>query len=61
MALYIDGQQVGMTTLPNDLAFGDTTPIHVGSDFPGTQYAGANSRISNLTIYGRPLAAGEIN
>jgi len=61
MALYIDGQQVGMTTLPNDLAFGDATPIHVGSDFPGTQYAGANSRISNLTIYGRPLSAGEIN
>jgi hypothetical protein len=61
MALYIDGQQVGMTTLPNDLAFKDTTPIHIGSDFPGTQYVGADSRISNLTIYGRPLGAGEIN
>jgi Concanavalin A-like lectin/glucanases superfamily len=61
MALYIDGQQVGVATLPNQLTFGDTTPIHVGSDFPGTIYSGANSRMSNLTIYGRALSASEIN
>ena len=60
MALYVDGQQVGQSTLPNTLAFRDSTPIHVGSDFPGSQYRGANGRISNLTIYGRPLAQGEI-
>lgn len=60
MALYVDGQQVGQATLPNDLAFGDTTPIHVGSDFPGSSYRGADGRISNLTIYGRPLGQGEI-
>ncbi|MBX3026385.1 LamG domain-containing protein [bacterium] len=61
MALYVDGQPVGQTTLPNDLVFRDSTPIHVGSDFPGSQYVGANGRISNLTIYGRPLAADEIH
>lgn len=60
MALYVDGVQVGQTTLPNDLAFRDSTPIHVGSDFPGTIYRGANGRISNLTIYGRSLGSGEI-
>jgi hypothetical protein len=60
MALYVDGEQVGQATLPNDLAFGDSTPIHVGSDFPGTQYRGANGRISNLTIYGRALGPAEV-
>lgn len=61
MTMYLDGQQVGQATLPNDVHFSDATPIHVGSDFPGSQYSGANARISNLTIYGRTLGAGEIN
>jgi hypothetical protein len=61
MTLYVDGQQVGQSTLPNDLVFRDTTPIHVGSDFPGSLYAGADGRIRDLRIYGRPLAPGEIN
>lgn len=61
MALYVDGQPVGQATLANDLAFADTTPIHLGSDFPGSQYAGANARISNVRIYGRSLSADEIN
>lgn len=61
MALYVDGEQVGHTSLNNRLRFGPTTPIHVGSDFPGSQYRGANGRISNLFIYGRALGAGEVN
>jgi hypothetical protein len=61
MTLYVDGQQVGQTTLPNELRFRDSTPIHVGSDFPGSQYRGADGRISDLRIYGRPLGAGEIH
>ncbi|MFN8643657.1 MAG: LamG-like jellyroll fold domain-containing protein [Candidatus Binatia bacterium] len=55
MALYVDGVQVGQATLPHELAFGDATaPIHVGSDYSGSQYRSANGRISNLTVYGRP-------
>lgn len=61
MALYVDGEQVGQATVPNELKFGSATPIHVGSDYPGSQYRGANGRISNLTIYGRTLPASEID
>ncbi len=61
MTLYVDGEPVGQSTLTNGPTFKSTTPIHVGSDFPGSQYGSANGRISNLTIYGRPLKAGEVN
>ena len=60
MALYVNGQLVGQAPLPNPLNFNDTTPVHVGSDFPGSSYAGAGGPISTFKIYGRALAAGEI-
>lgn len=60
MALYVNGQLVGQTPLPNPLNFGETTPVHIGSDFPGTSYAGAGGTIGGLKIYGRALGAGEI-
>lgn len=60
MALYVNGQLVGQAPLPNPLNFNDTTPVHVGSDFPGSSYAGAGGPISDFKIYGRALGAGEI-
>jgi hypothetical protein len=60
MALYVNGQLVGQTPLPNPLAFNDTTPVHVGSDFPGSTFTGAGGPISGFKIYGRALGAGEI-
>jgi hypothetical protein len=60
MTLYVDGQPVGQAPIAAGPAFKATTPIHVGSDFPGSQFASASARISNLTIYGRPLGAAEL-
>jgi Concanavalin A-like lectin/glucanases superfamily len=60
MALYVNGQLVGQTPLPNPLAFNDTTPVHVGSDFPGSTFSGAGGPISGFKIYGRALGSGEI-
>lgn len=61
MALYVDGEQVGQTTLSNGLKFSDTTPIHIGSDFAGASYAGAGGQISEFKVYGRALSPDEIN
>jgi hypothetical protein len=60
MTLFINGQEVGQNTLPNPLSFNTTTPIHIGSDFPGGQYVGASGTISNFTVYSRALAANEL-
>jgi len=57
MTLSIDGAQVGESPLPNPLRFGETTPIHIGSDFPGSTYSGANARISDLTVSSTAPAA----
>ncbi len=61
MALYVDGQQVGENTLPHPLDFSTSTPIHIGSDFPGGSYVGAGGTIADFTIYGRALGADEIS
>jgi len=60
MSLYINGQLVGQQPLANPLNFSDSTPVHVGSDFPDASYVGAGGAIRNFTIYGRALAANEI-
>jgi hypothetical protein len=57
MTLSIDGAQVGESPLPNPLRFGETTPMHIGSDFPGGTYSGANARISDLTVSSTAPAA----
>ncbi len=60
MALYVNGQLVGRTALDNPLAFGDSTPVHIGSDFPGASYGWAGGTISGFKLYGRALDAGEV-
>jgi hypothetical protein len=60
MALYVNGQLVGQTALDNPLTFGDSTPVHIGSDFPGASYGGAGGAISGFKLYGRALDAGEV-
>jgi hypothetical protein len=61
MALYVDGALVGQTPLNNPLNFTDSTPIHIGSDFPGSAYVGAGGWISDFTVYGRALGGEEIS
>ncbi len=58
MTLSVDGEQVGESPLPNPVRFGDSTPMHVGSDFPGSSYRGANARISDLTVRSTAPPAG---
>jgi len=60
MALYINSQLVGQNTLVNPLNFSETTPIHIGSDFPGGTYVGAGGTIRDFTVYARALSADEI-
>lgn len=60
MKLYLDGVMVGENTVSNSLRWQDTTPIHIGSDFPGAAFAGANGKIRELQIYGRTLDPDEI-
>jgi hypothetical protein len=47
---------VGSSPLPNPVRFGDTTPMHIGSDFPGSTYRGATARIGDLTVRSTSLA-----
>jgi hypothetical protein len=60
LSLYVDGELVGSNTYPGQLEIAPGTPIHVGSDFLGTSYAGAGGTISNLKVYGRALGADEV-
>jgi hypothetical protein len=60
MALYVNGNLVGQTDLPHPLTIAETTPVHIGSDFPGSSYAGAGGRISQFTVYGHALTPVEI-
>jgi hypothetical protein len=61
MALYVNGQLVGQNTLPNPLRFGETTPIFIGSDYPGSAYAGAGGSLREFVVYARALGADEIS
>jgi hypothetical protein len=60
MSLYVDGNLVGQNTMPHGLNFFDTTPIHIGSDFPGTSYGGAGATIRDFQLYGRALTGDEV-
>jgi hypothetical protein len=60
MSLYVDGNLVGQTTMPNNLNFPPTTPIHIGSDFAGTSYRGAGATIRDFQLYGRALSTDEV-
>ena len=56
MTLSVDGAEVGASPLANPVRFRDAMPMHVGSDFPGSTYRGANARISDLTVRSTSLA-----
>jgi hypothetical protein len=60
MSLFVDGVFMGETQMSNPLNFSETTPVHIGSDFPGTSYVGAAATIGNFTVYGRALTSAEI-
>jgi Concanavalin A-like lectin/glucanases superfamily len=60
MALYVNGQLAGQNTLPNPLRFSETTPIFIGSDYPGSTYAGAGGSMREFVVYARALGADEI-
>jgi hypothetical protein len=60
MRLFINGELAGESTLPNPLNFSNTTPMHIGSDFPGTSYVGAGGSIRDFTVYARALGTDEI-
>jgi hypothetical protein len=60
MALYVDGILVGQNSLPSPLNFSDTAPMYIGSDFPGSTYAGAGGTIRDFVVYGRALGADEV-
>lgn len=49
-SLYIDGRLAGTTQYSGTLQFPDGIPLHVGGDYPGSNYAGANSTFHDLTI-----------
>ena len=60
MALYVDGQLVGQNALDNPFEVTPTTPVHIGSDFQGSSFAGAGGTIRDFTIYGRALTRQEV-
>jgi hypothetical protein len=49
-SLYIDGRLAGTTQYTGQLQFPDGIPLHVGGDYAGSNYAGANATIQGLTI-----------
>jgi len=56
-SLYIDGRLVGSNQYAGQLDFPDNIPLHVGGDYPGSNYAGANStlqiKITNNANHGQ--------
>lgn len=60
MTLSVDGEAVGQAPLPNRVYFADTTPIHIGSDFPSSAYRGADARISDVTISATAPRAADV-
>jgi hypothetical protein len=57
-ALYIDGRLVGQNTYSGQLEIAPGTPMYIGSRHGN--YQGANARIENFKVYGRPLSADEV-
>lgn len=49
-ALYVDGRLVGQGNFSGQFQPQPTTPLHIGSDFPGGQ-PGAQATISNFQLY----------
>jgi hypothetical protein len=50
-SLFIDGQLAGSNTYEGSFDISPTTPLHLGSDFDGSDYSGANGVIRDFTLY----------
>lgn len=60
MSLYVDGHLVGQAPLDNPLIFKPSTPMHIGSDYPGSPYVSAGGAMQNFTVYPHALTADEV-
>ncbi len=60
ISLYVDGRLIGQDTYEGTFRVAPGTPIHIGSDFAGSDHSGAGGTISNFKIYRRALATDEI-
>jgi hypothetical protein len=49
-SLYIDGRLAGSNQYTGQLQFADNIPLHFGSDYPGSNYGGANSTFHDVSI-----------
>jgi hypothetical protein len=49
-SLYVDGRLAGTNSYQGQLDFASSTPLFVGGDHRGSNYAGANATISGFTI-----------
>jgi Concanavalin A-like lectin/glucanases superfamily len=50
-SLYIDGRLAGQNTYDGSFDIAPNTPLHLGSDYDGSDYAGANGVIRDFTLY----------
>lgn len=60
ISLYVDGRLIGQDTYEGTFRVAPGTPIHIGSDFAGSDHSGAGGTISNFKIYRRALASDEV-
>lgn len=49
-SLFIDGQLAGQNTYQGSFDIAPTTPLHLGSDYDGSDYAGANGVIRDFKL-----------
>jgi len=49
-SLYIDGRLAGQNTYQGAFEIAPTTPLHLGSDYRGSDYAGANGVIRDFKL-----------
>jgi hypothetical protein len=52
-SLYIDGRLAGSNTYEGAFDIPPNTPLHLGSDFPSSDYGGANATIRGFTLFKR--------
>ena len=50
-SLFIDGRLAGSNTYQGAFNIAPTTPLHLGSDFPSSDYGGANATIRGFTLF----------
>lgn len=50
-SLFIDGRLAGSNTYEGGFDISPNTPLHLGSDYDGSDYTGANGVIRDFTLY----------